>query len=246
MRDSPSSPQPVDLTRFRYLIVDDEPFSRHVIAGSLRTLGCLKLVFASDGMEALDRLEKSHERIDLVLSDFQMPNMTGLQLLKSIRCGMRGISNKTIFGILTGYSDRDIVGAAFRLDVDAFLTKPISQEGLKERLEYCFRQDRVLEPPAHYEAVNVDITRAMSVEVPAVEEIVTRPTVIADGLTRLGPTPIEQVEEGAILVGDLTTSTGEVILRDGQVLRRRVIGLLHQLSEIDPVVQMVDIAVRDP
>jgi len=243
--DAAKPPHPLLSTR-RYLIVDDEPFTRQVIASALRGLGCHKLVFAVDGLEALDRLENTGERIDFVLCDFQMPNMTGLQLLKAIRCGARGISNKTIFGLLTGYSDRDIVGAAFRLDVDCFLTKPVAVETLRDRLEHCLSQDRTLDDPKHYEAVNADIRKAMSLDNDLAASVPRSSTATAlDGHMLLPGVSLAQVRPGAVLVGDLTTQSGELILTGGQVLTDRILELLRQLEEIDPSVAVIDVAVPE-
>jgi CheY-like chemotaxis protein len=231
------------LTNRRHLIVDDEPFTRQVIASAFRGLGCHKLLFSGDGIEALDKLENTGERVDFVLSDFQMPKMTGLQLLKSIRTGVRGISNKTSFGLLTGYSDRDIVGAAFRLDVDCFLTKPISIVALRERLEHCLLQDWVLTDPSHYEAVNVDLRKDMSLDV---EQAPVAPSIAAkvpDGHVAATAVPLGEVKPGSMLLGDLKTSSGQLILADGQILSDRVLVLLRQLSEIDPSVGKINLSV---
>jgi CheY-like chemotaxis protein len=183
-----------------------------------------------------------------VLSDFQMPNMTGLQLLKSIRCGVRGISNKTSFGLLTGYSDRDIVGAAFRLDVDCFLTKPVAVETLRGRLEHCLLMDRTLDSPKHYEAVNADIRKGMSQDGGSQARAARRAVVATppDGFIAMPGTLLGNVQEGSVLLGDLLTSGGELILADGQVLSERVLTLLRQLNEIDPSVNLIDIAVPQP
>ena len=233
------------LVNRRYLIVDDEPFTRHVMASAFRGFGCKKLVFAGDGTEAIKKLENAGERIDFVLSDFRMPNMSGLELLKSIRTGVRGISNKTPFGLLTGYSDREIVGAAFRLDVDCFLTKPISTNSLRERLEHCLSQDRTLSDPALYKAVNVDFEMDISLYTP--EQLTSPGIAITDssGNAPITGTPLGEVRSGAVLMGDLKTSGGQLILAEGQVLSDRLIMLLRQLSEIDPSVMRINVSDPD-
>lgn len=231
--------QQYELARFRFLIVDDEPFTRQVIASALRGMNCLKLMFAHDGQEALDRLENSGERVDFVLSDFQMPRLTGLQLLKSIRCGVRGISNKTRFGLLTGYSDIDIVGAAFRLDVDCFLTKPVTMQTLNDRLGQSLSRDRTLEGPAHYQPVQVDIRKSMSVAATA--------KVAAAAVDDAPPPParlvsVQSIVEGSLLLEDLHTTSGELILKQGHMLSRRILDLLGQLAEIDPLFRYIQVS----
>ncbi len=230
------------LSSKRYLIVDDEPFTRHVMASAFRGFGCRKLVFAGDGVEAIRKLENAGERIDFVLSDYRMPRMTGLELLKSIRTGVRGISNKTSFGLLTGYSDREIVGAAFRLDVDCFLTKPISTNSLRERLEHCLNQDRALSSPAQYEAVNVDLDLEASPYKSEEPEPIGVSNTAPKGRTATSGTPLGQVRTGSVLTRDLKTTGGQLILAEGQVLSERLIGLLRQLSDIDPSVMRINVS----
>ena len=231
-----------DLSVLRYLIVDDIPVTRDVFGHIFRGLGCHKLLFAQDGQEALKLLSGARQAIDFVLSDFQMPKMNGLELLKNIRCGEKGVSNTIFFGLLTGYSDLEIVSAAFKLDVDCFFRKPISANAIKERLERTLNQDRLLSDPETYRSIDVGILKSMSLDAGADPENLDKSTVKSENNksksneasgTGANKVAIGSIAEGQVLSEDIFTENGQLILGHGQVLNRRLINLLVQLSEVD-------------
>ncbi len=65
------------------LIVDDSPIDRRLAKGLLEKRSDLAFLFAADGKEALDQIEKSQP--DLVVTDLQMPEMNGLELVRAVR-----------------------------------------------------------------------------------------------------------------------------------------------------------------
>lgn len=111
------------------LLVDDENFSRKVVAGLLADMGAPTVLEAANGEEALTIL--GDRVVDLIISDFNMPKVHGLELLRAVRTG----SNRAMpFAMLTGYSEKMLVDLALALDANAFLIKPVSKDGLKNRL----------------------------------------------------------------------------------------------------------------
>lgn len=123
----------VDLTDYHVLLVDDVSFSRSTIARQLRTLGNPEILEAENGEEALKYLTRESV-VDIVISDFNMPIMNGLELLQHIRSGSAGVRRDLAFAILTGFSDRHLVDMALSLAVNAFLVKPVSRATLSDRL----------------------------------------------------------------------------------------------------------------
>ncbi len=148
-----------DLSSHTILLVDDVTFSRQTISKLLHGMGTPTVLHAEDGDEALDVLNKN-PNVDFVISDYNMPKFNGLQLLKAIRTGKTDIKPETPFAMLTGYSDRHLVDMALALDVNAFLTKPVSLKSLSRRLDKMLAQDQdnvksALKPADAYEDVVV-------------------------------------------------------------------------------------------
>lgn len=109
----------------RVLIVDDEEnvavLLQHILA---RLEPDLELRVANSGAQALEFL--SGERLDLLITDYQMPHMNGLELTATVR--QRWPEVKII--LMTAYSTPDIVDRAEKLAVDCYLTKPFSSQEL--------------------------------------------------------------------------------------------------------------------
>ncbi|MCQ0990217.1 response regulator [Jiella marina] len=115
----------------KVLIVDDHRTSRMLIRDALEQLGIKNIVFACDGEEALKAMMATPCHI--IISDFNMPKLDGIQLLKAIRS--YNPTKKTPFIILTSKGDRELVMKAAQLGVNNFLAKPITVPVLKKTIE---------------------------------------------------------------------------------------------------------------
>ena len=125
----------IDLLNRTVLLVDDEQFSRQTIAGMLTRLGNPNIHQLEDGQQALHFLRNSKLEISIVIADYKMPNLDGLQLLKKIRIGDAGVRRSMPFALVTGHSDKSVVDGALSLHVNAFLIKPVSTKNLTTRLQ---------------------------------------------------------------------------------------------------------------
>ncbi len=140
------------------LVVDDESFSRVTVGHLLEEMGQPRVVHADDGRAALEILKAGEFRIDMIICDFNMPNMHGLDFLKTIRTGNGNIARYVPFAMLTGYADKDLVDMALALDANAFVIKPISKNALEARLLKMLRlvlSDNWLKSEADYAGVDV-------------------------------------------------------------------------------------------
>lgn len=119
------------LEHFKVLVVDDTTTSRMLVTDALQEMGIRKLAIAKDGEQALRMMmdQPSH----LVISDFNMPKLDGLQLLKAIRS--YGPTRTTPFILLTGKGDRELLQRAIALGVNNFITKPFAPAQLKKAIE---------------------------------------------------------------------------------------------------------------
>lgn len=115
----------------RFLIVDDMKYMRATIKSMLRSLGFEKIEQASDGMEAL-RILRTH-RIDIIISDWQMDRMDGLELLYEIR-NDRSLASKP-FMMVTGESELRFVEKAIEAGVSEFIIKPFDPTTLSKKIK---------------------------------------------------------------------------------------------------------------
>lgn len=116
------------------LIVDDQASMRSLIRSSLQQLGFREFREAGDGEAALREMivKPAH----LIISDFNMPNLDGLGLLRAVRAHPPIAGSAFI--MLTGRADRELVARAVQYGVNNYLVKPFTVAQLKEKLEGVF------------------------------------------------------------------------------------------------------------
>lgn len=114
----------------KVLVVDDFATMRKVIRNLLKQVGYENIVEAEDGVNAL-RVLKS-QKVDLIVSDWNMPNMTGLELLKAVRADEE--INATPFLMVTAEALQDNVIAAVKAGVSNYIVKPFTAEVLNEKI----------------------------------------------------------------------------------------------------------------
>jgi two-component system, chemotaxis family, chemotaxis protein CheY len=121
-------------TSMNILIVDDFATMRRIIKGVLKQLGFSNLIEAEDGEAALKELRK--EKVGLIVSDWNMPNMTGLELLKAVRADS---SLKSIpFLMVTAEGQKENVIQAVQAGVSNYIVKPFTPETFNSKLEKIF------------------------------------------------------------------------------------------------------------
>jgi two-component system chemotaxis response regulator CheY len=118
------------------LVVDDFVTMRRIIKGSLKKIGFNNVIEAEDGHLALDELKKS--KIGLVISDWNMPNMTGIELLRTIR---KDKDLKDVpFIMVTAEGQRENVLHAVQEGVNNYVVKPFTPEILAEKIKKVFKE----------------------------------------------------------------------------------------------------------
>jgi len=122
----------------KVLLVDDSGVMRKIIARGLNSLWVDEVVEAADGVEALQKFGNG-DSFDLILTDWNMPNMNGLELIQKIR----GNGHKLPIMMITTESEKSQVLLAIQAGVNDYLVKPFDQEMLQMKLE------RVLPNPAN-------------------------------------------------------------------------------------------------
>ena len=115
----------------KILIVDDFATMRKVIRNLLKQGGYENVVEAEDGVAALKILQS--QKVDFVISDWNMPNMSGLELLKAVR-GSDELKELP-FLMVTAEALKDNVVAAVKAGVSNYIVKPFTAEVLTEKIE---------------------------------------------------------------------------------------------------------------
>jgi len=119
----------------KILVVDDEKDIQPLFLQRFRKEiknGVLEFVFAYSGEEALKCLEMNHSEAVLILSDINMPGMSGLELLKNIK--QKYHQPPPVVMMITAYGDEDNYNRAMELGADDFITKPVDFTSLKETI----------------------------------------------------------------------------------------------------------------
>lgn len=116
----------------RVLIVDDMMTMRKIVARSCKDIGFTDITEAADGLKAWEALSNATTPFGLVISDWNMPNCTGLDLLKRVRADNRYA--KVPFVLLTAESEGHQVAEAVKAGVDNYIVKPFTPELLKNKL----------------------------------------------------------------------------------------------------------------
>lgn len=115
----------------KILVVDDQESMRWIVIDLLKRLGIVAVAQAGSKREAM--LKMTEHRFDLILSDHNMTNGSGLDLLRAVRANP--LFKRTPFIMLTGNSDAETVSSVVKAGVNNYIVKPVSLDTLKKRVE---------------------------------------------------------------------------------------------------------------
>jgi len=119
----------------KILVVDDFPTMRRIVKTLMRQNGYNNFVEAEDGVQGLKVLE-SNPDIEFVVSDWNMPNMSGLEFLKAVRSDSR--FSHLPFLMVTAESEKDNIIDAVKNGVSSYIVKPFTGAALQEKLTKIF------------------------------------------------------------------------------------------------------------
>lgn len=118
----------------KILVVDDFSTMRRIIKNLLRDLGFTNVEEADDGKTALPILKTG--RIDFLVTDWNMPGMTGIDLVKTVRAD-ENLAHIPIL-MVTAEAKREQIIAAAQAGVNGYVVKPFTAATLKEKIEKIF------------------------------------------------------------------------------------------------------------
>lgn len=120
----------------RFLVVDDFATMRRIVRNLLKDLGFSRVEEAEDGLDALNKLRA--DAFDFVISDWNMPNMDGLQLLTEIRADAN--LNKMPVLMVTAEAKKENIIAAAQAGASGYVVKPFTAATLEEKLNKIFEK----------------------------------------------------------------------------------------------------------
>ncbi len=118
----------------KVLVVDDFATMRRILKNVLRQVGFTNIIEADDGKTALKELKK--ENVDLILCDWNMPEMPGIDLLRQVRSddGLKKIP----FVMVTAEAQKENILEAVKAGVNSYVVKPFTAETISAKLEKVF------------------------------------------------------------------------------------------------------------
>lgn len=120
----------------KILVVDDEQDVQMLFKQRFRReikQGEYDMHFALSAQEAIDTLNAMETKADLILSDINMPGMSGLQLLEFLK--QKYVKPPPVVMMISAYGDKDNMSSAESLGADDFFTKPLDFKLLKDKLK---------------------------------------------------------------------------------------------------------------
>ncbi|KAB1443651.1 chemotaxis response regulator CheY [Pseudodesulfovibrio senegalensis] len=122
-------------TSMRILVVDDFSTMRKIVKNILRQLGFTNIVEADDGTTAWDTLNK--DNIDFIVSDWNMPKMSGIELLRKVRDSEEYADIP--FLMVTAEAQQENIIEAVQAKVSNYIVKPFTPETLSQKIEKIFQ-----------------------------------------------------------------------------------------------------------
>jgi two-component system chemotaxis response regulator CheY len=119
----------------KFLVVDDFSTMRRIVRNLLKELGFMNVQEAEDGVDALEKLRA--DKFDFVVTDWNMPNMTGIQLLQAIR-GDAQLKHLPVLMVTAEAKKENIIEAA-KSGASGYVVKPFTAATLDEKLKKIFQ-----------------------------------------------------------------------------------------------------------
>ncbi len=143
---------PID--RLRFMVIDDDRAMLELIDAMLRMVGVGSVMKAANCLTALNVLADQRKKVDCIICDHSMPNMTGLQLLQEIRAARYAhVPRDIAFIMITAHGQEAVVKAAINLDVSGYIVKPLRKDALIKAIHRAFAKPIALKPPEDYSGV---------------------------------------------------------------------------------------------
>ena len=119
----------------RFLVIDDSQTMRRIVNNALKSLGYEDIIEADDGKDAITKLYV--DKIDFIITDWNMPNMSGLEFTKAVR-GDEQFAELPILMVTTRGMKEDVM-EALKARVNNYIVKPFTPQVLKEKIDLILK-----------------------------------------------------------------------------------------------------------
>lgn len=119
----------------KFLVVDDSLTMRRIVVNTLKSIGFESVVEATDGKDAMAKLLS--EGADFLITDWNMPEMNGLELVKWVRA-TNPFMGMPILMVTTRGNKEDVI-EAMKVHVSNYIVKPFTAQGLKEKIDLVLK-----------------------------------------------------------------------------------------------------------
>jgi CheY-like chemotaxis protein len=126
--------QSVSPEQLKVLVVDDDEMMRRLVGRALAGLGFTQVLVAEDGSEGV--AAAARERPDIIISDYHMPGMHGLQMVETLR-GDSSLDHAIII-MLSAADDQQVIEQARDFGADTFIVKPFARADLKRLIDTLY------------------------------------------------------------------------------------------------------------
>lgn len=141
----------LDISRVSFLVVEDNWFMRSLLNRILNSFKCRFVETASNGLEAWAGLKSGAFHPDVILTDWEMPEMNGLDLIREIRASEEPALHYLPVIIITGYTELTHIKKAINTGANEYLAKPISPTALYDRIvSIILRPRRFVRVPGYF------------------------------------------------------------------------------------------------
>ncbi|MCK5373979.1 MAG: response regulator [Alphaproteobacteria bacterium] len=122
----------------KILVVDDQPEARAMLKDMIVGMGVTQIFESKDGRQALEFIDAAFDFVDIIVCDWNMPSMNGVELLRQIR----SVDPEMPFLMVTGRTDIDSVVEAKSSGVTAYIRKPFSPAQFEAKLRIVSKKVR--------------------------------------------------------------------------------------------------------
>ena len=121
----------------RAMVVDDLLIARRLIVSNLKGLGFEEVMEADDGVMALQVLQKNSNKLDIIITDWLMPNMDGIEFVQELK-GFDEYKNIPVL-MVTSVDEKDNVIIAIKSGISDYIAKPYTPDTLRKKVEWMLR-----------------------------------------------------------------------------------------------------------